>query len=121
MLELKFGCKNDAEIKSLYKLIERHQRLASERSEDAFMTSRMPLRAPSIRTPVLSPREADRFHSEIILLEGIGAVLQADDTSPSSALGPGGPAQIQVAQAEDKITGVAQVDARCRHHRLAYG
>ena len=62
-------------------------------------------------TSYLSPRNADRFNSEMNLsLEGIGAVLQADDDfTVVRSLIPGGPAdKTKLLRPEDRITGVAQ-------------
>src|SRR5574344_748405 len=63
----------------------------------------------------LSPREADRSNSEISLcLEGMGAVLQADDDlTDVRSLFPGRPAdKSKLLNPEDKITGVAQDDGK---------
>src|SRR5574344_747824 len=66
-------------------------------------------------TSYLSPREADRFNSEMNLsLEGIGAVLQADDDfTVVRSLVPGGPAdKSKLLKPEEKMTGVAQDDGK---------
>ena len=117
-LSLKLAGKNDAEIKSL--LTKRYQsaikRLAQSESEDAFMTFENAFaRSIDPHTSYLSPREADRFNSEMNLsLEGIGAVLQADDDfTVVRSLVPGGPAdKSKSLKPEDKITGVAQDDGK---------
>ena len=117
-LSLKLAGKNDAEIKSL--LTKRYQsaikRLAQSESEDAFMTFENAFaRSIDPHTSYLSPREADRFNSEMNLsLEGIGAVLQADDDfTVVRSLVPGGPAdKSKLLKPEDKITGVAQDDGK---------
>ncbi|MEZ7862569.1 MAG: carboxy terminal-processing peptidase [Aeromonadaceae bacterium] len=117
-LSLKLAGKNDAEIKSL--LTKRYQsaikRLAQSESEDAFMTFENAFaRSIDPHTSYLSPREADRFNSEMnISLEGIGAVLQADDDfTVVRSLVPGGPAdKSKLLKPEDKITGVAQDDGK---------
>ncbi len=113
-LSLKLAGKNDSEIKTL--LAKRYQsaikRLAQSESEDAFMTFENAFaRAIDPHTSYLSPREAERFNSEMNLsLEGIGAVLQADDDfTVVRSLVPGGPAdKSKQLKPEDKITGVAQ-------------
>ncbi len=117
-LSLKLAGKNDAEIKSL--LTKRYQsaikRLAQSESEDAFMTFENAFaRSIDPHTSYLSPREAERFNSEMNLsLEGIGAVLQADDDfTVVRSLVPGGPAdKSKLLKPEDKITGVAQDDGK---------
>jgi carboxyl-terminal processing protease len=113
-LSLKLAGKNDGDIKTL--LSKRYQsaikRLAQSESEDAFMTFENAFaRSIDPHTSYLSPREADRFNSEMNLsLEGIGAVLQADDDfTVVRSLVPGGPAdKSKQLKPEDKITGVAQ-------------
>ncbi len=113
-LSLKLAGKNDGEIKTL--LSKRYQsaikRLAQSESEDAFMTFENAFaRSIDPHTSYLSPREAERFNSEMNLsLEGIGAVLQADDDfTVVRSLVPGGPAdKSKQLKPEDKITGVAQ-------------
>ena len=113
-LSLKLAGKNDSEIKTL--LAKRYQsaikRLAQSESEDAFMTFENAFaRSIDPHTSYLSPREAERFNSEMNLsLEGIGAVLQADDDfTIVRSLVPGGPAdKSKQLKPEDKITGVAQ-------------
>ena len=113
-LSLKLAGKNDTEIKTL--LTKRYQsaikRLAQSESEDAFMTFENAFaRSIDPHTSYLSPREAERFNSEMNLsLEGIGAVLQADDDfTVVRSLVPGGPAdKSKQLKPEDKITGVAQ-------------
>ncbi len=117
-LSLKLAGKNDSEIKTL--LTKRYQsaikRLAQSESEDAFMTFENAFaRAIDPHTSYLSPREAERFNSEMNLsLEGIGAVLQADDDfTVVRSLVPGGPAdKSKQLKPEDKITGVAQDDGK---------
>jgi carboxyl-terminal processing protease len=113
-LSLKLAGKKEGDIKTL--LAKRYQtaikRLSQSESEDAFMTFENAFaRSIDPHTSYLSPREADRFNSEMNLsLEGIGAVLQADDDfTVVRSLVPGGPAdKSKQLKPEDKITGVAQ-------------
>ena len=113
-LSLKLAGKKESDIKTL--LAKRYQtaikRLSQSESEDAFMTFENAFaRSIDPHTSYLSPREADRFNSEMNLsLEGIGAVLQADDDfTVVRSLVPGGPAdKSKQLKPEDKITGVAQ-------------
>ena len=113
-LNLKLAGKKPAEIKEL--LTKRYanaiKRLKQDESEDVFQAL-MNAFARSIdpHTSYLSPRNADRFNSEMNLsLEGIGAVLQADDDfTVVRSLIPGGPAdKTKLLRPEDRITGVAQ-------------
>lgn len=113
-LSLKLAGKNWSEIKEL--LIKRYQnaikRLSQSESEDVFQTVENAFaRSIEPHTSYLSPRNADRFNSEMNLsLEGIGAVLQADDDfTVVRSLVPGGPAdKSKQLKPDDKITGVAQ-------------
>ncbi len=113
-LNLTLAGKKPAEIKEL--LTKRYstavKRLSQDESEDVFQAV-MNAFARSIdpHTSYLSPRNADRFNSEMNLsLEGIGAVLQAeDDFTVVRSLIPGGPAdKTKLLRTDDKITGVAQ-------------
>lgn len=113
-LNLKLAGKKPSEIKDL--LTKRYsnaiKRLKQDESEDVFQAV-MNSFARSIdpHTSYLSPRNADRFNSEMNLsLEGIGAVLQADDDfTVVRSLIPGGPAdKTKLLRPEDRITGVAQ-------------
>ena len=117
-LNLRLAGKSDDEIKSL--LTRRYQtavkRLVQSESEDAFMTAENAFaRAIDPHTSYLSPREADRFNSEMNLsLEGIGAVLQADeDFTVVRSLVPGGPAdKSKQLKADDRIIGVGQTNGK---------
>ena len=115
-LNLKLTGKDWPEIKKL--LHKRYdtaiKRLKQTQSEDVFQTL-MNSYARSIEphTSYLSPRNADRFKTEMNLsLEGIGAVLQTiDDYTVIRSLVAGGPADAtKQLKAEDKIVGVAQDD-----------
>lgn len=113
-LSLKLAGKEWPEIKEL--LAKRYQnaikRLSQSESEDVFQTVENSFaRAIEPHTSYLSPRNAERFNNEMNLsLEGIGAVLQADDDfTVVRSLVPGGPAdKSKQLKPEDKITGVAQ-------------
>ncbi len=113
-LNLKLTGKEWPEIQKLLK--KRYEsaikRLKQTQSEDVFQTL-MNSYARSIEphTSYLSPRNADRFKTEMNLsLEGIGAVLQTvDDYTVIRSLVAGGPADAtKEIQAEDKIVGVGQ-------------
>lgn len=113
-LNLKLAGKKPSEIKEL--LTKRYsnaiKRLKQDESEDVFQAV-MNAFARSIdpHTSYLSPRNAERFNSEMNLsLEGIGAVLQADDDfTVVRSLIPGGPAdKTKLLRPDDRITGVAQ-------------
>lgn len=113
-LNLKLAGKKPSEIKEL--LTKRYsnaiKRLKQDESEDVFQAV-MNAYARSIdpHTSYLSPRNAERFNSEMNLsLEGIGAVLQADDDfTVVRSLIPGGPAdKTKLLRPDDRITGVAQ-------------
>ena len=115
-LNLKLTGKEWPEIQKL--LRKRYEtaikRLKQTQSEDVFQTL-MNAYARSIEphTSYLSPRNADRFKTEMNLsLEGIGAVLQSvDDYTVIRSLVSGGPADLtNQLKAEDKIVGVAQDD-----------
>jgi len=86
--------------------------LSQTNSEDVFQLVMNSFgRAIEAHTSYLSPRNADRFQQEMNLsLEGIGAVLRADeDYTVIQSLVPGGPAdQTQKLKPKDKIIGVAQ-------------
>lgn len=115
-LSLKLTGKTWPEIKTL--LGKRYnnaiKRLTQSESEDVFQTLMSAFsRGIEPHTSYLSPRNADRFNSEMNLsLEGIGAVLQADDDfTVVRSLVPGGPADMsKQLKPEDKITGVGQED-----------
>jgi C-terminal peptidase (prc) len=117
-LSLKLAGKAGPEIKDL--LAKRYQnaikRLSQSESEDVFQTVENAFaRSIEPHTSYLSPRNAERFNSEMNLsLEGIGAVLQADDDfTVVRSLVPGGPAdKSKLLKPEDKITGVAQDDGK---------
>ncbi|WP_051333778.1 carboxy terminal-processing peptidase [Aliagarivorans marinus] len=88
------------------------KRLTQTTSEDAFQTA-MNAYSRSIEphTSYLSPRNAERFKMEMNLsLEGIGAVLQAeDDYTVIRSLVPGGPAALSnQVKPDDRIIGVGQ-------------
>ncbi|NHI02038.1 MULTISPECIES: carboxy terminal-processing peptidase [Oceanimonas] len=88
------------------------KRLAQSESEDAFQSfANAFARAIEPHTSYLSPRNAERFETEMNLsLEGIGAVLQAeDDYTVIRSLVPGGPAaKSSELQPDDRIIGVGQ-------------
>ncbi|PSJ47822.1 carboxy terminal-processing peptidase [Zobellella endophytica] len=88
------------------------KRLSQSESEDAFQSfANAFARAIEPHTSYLSPRNAERFETEMNLsLEGIGAVLQAeDDYTVIRSLVPGGPAaKSSELQPEDRIIGVGQ-------------
>ncbi|SDJ70783.1 carboxyl-terminal processing protease [Ferrimonas sediminum] len=113
-LNLKLTGKEWSEIKEM--LGKRYnnalKRLSQTHSEDVFQNV-MGAFAYSIEphTSYLSPRNADRFQTEMNLsLEGIGAVLQVrDDYTTIRSLVPGGPADSNGGlKPEDRITGVGQ-------------
>ena len=113
-LNLKLAGKTAEESQEI--LLKRYRntkkRLTQTESEDVFqlvMTSFA--RSIEAHTSYLSPRHADRFQQEMNLsLEGIGAVLRADDDyTVIQSLVPGGPADLtQKLKPKDKIIGVAQ-------------
>tara|TARA_R110002126_G_scaffold38993_23_gene116076 strand:+ start:4561 stop:6585 length:2025 start_codon:yes stop_codon:yes gene_type:complete len=113
-LNLKLTGKTDDEIREI--LTKRYRngqkRLSQTNSEDVFQLVMNSFgRAIEAHTSYLSPRNADRFQQEMNLsLEGIGAVLRADeDYTVIQSLVPGGPAdQTQKLKPKDKIVGVAQ-------------
>uniref|UniRef100_A0A486XH54 Tail-specific protease n=1 Tax=Rheinheimera sp. BAL341 TaxID=1708203 RepID=A0A486XH54_9GAMM len=113
-LNLKLAGKKDEEIKTI--LTKRYRntqkRLAQTESEDVFqLVMNAFARSIEAHTSYLSPRNADRFQQEMNLsLEGIGAVLRADeDYTVIQSLVPGGPADLtQKLKPKDKIIGVAQ-------------
>ena len=88
------------------------KRLTQSKSEDAFQTMMNAFsRSIEAHTSYLSPRSADRFKQDMSLsLEGIGAVLQAnEDYTVIRSLVAGGPAaKSEKLQPQDKIVGVAQ-------------
>ncbi len=113
-LNLKLAGKKPEEIKDI--LTKRYKsakkRLAQTESEDVFqLVMNSYARSIEAHTYYLSPRNTDRFQQEMNLsLEGIGAVLQADDDyTVISSLVPGGPADLtKKLKPKDKIVGVAQ-------------
>ncbi|MEW7865325.1 carboxy terminal-processing peptidase [Aeromonas diversa] len=117
-LSLKLSGKEWPEIKEL--LAKRYnnaiKRMSQTESEDVFQLFMNSFaRAIEPHTSYLSPRNADRFNSEMNLsLEGIGAVLQAeDDFTVIRSLVPGGPAaNSNQLKPDDKITGVGQADGK---------
>lgn len=88
------------------------KRLAQSESEDAFQSfANAFARTIEPHTSYLSPRNAERFETEMNLsLEGIGAVLQGeDDYTVIRSLVPGGPAaKSGELQPDDRIIGVGQ-------------
>ncbi|WP_333608749.1 carboxy terminal-processing peptidase [Arsukibacterium sp.] len=88
------------------------KRFTQTQSEDVFqLVMNAFARAIEAHTSYLSPRNADRFQQEMNLsLEGIGAVLRADeDYTVIQSLVPGGPADLtQRLKPKDRIIGVAQ-------------
>ena len=113
-LNLKLAGKEAEEINTI--LVKRYRntqkRLAQTESEDVFqLVMNSFARSIEAHTSYLSPRNADRFQQEMNLsLEGIGAVLRADeDYTVIQSLVPGGPADLtQKLKPKDKIIGVAQ-------------
>jgi carboxyl-terminal processing protease len=113
-LNLKLAGKTDEEIRKV--LAKRYRssqkRLTQTESEDVFqLVMNSFARSIEAHTSYLSPRNADRFQQEMNLsLEGIGAVLRADDDyTVIQSLVPGGPADLtQKLKPKDKIIGVAQ-------------
>lgn len=113
-LNLKLAGKTDEEAKTV--LTKRYRntqkRLTQTESEDVFqLVMNSFARSIEAHTSYLSPRNADRFQQEMNLsLEGIGAVLRADeDYTVIQSLVPGGPADTtQKLKPKDKIIGVAQ-------------
>lgn len=117
-LSLKLSGKEWPEIKEL--LGKRYnnaiKRMSQTESEDVFQLFMNSFsRAIEPHTSYLSPRNADRFNTEMNLsLEGIGAVLQADDDfTVIRSLVPGGPAaKSNNLKPDDKIVGVGQEDGK---------
>lgn len=113
-LNLKLTGKEAEEVNTI--LAKRYRntqkRLAQTESEDVFqLVMNSFARSIEAHTSYLSPRNADRFQQEMNLsLEGIGAVLRADeDYTVIQSLVPGGPADLtQKLKPKDKIIGVAQ-------------
>ncbi|MEO3879785.1 carboxy terminal-processing peptidase [Rheinheimera fenheensis] len=113
-LNLKLAGKTPEETKEI--LTKRYRntqkRLTQTESEDVFqLVMNSFARSIEAHTSYLSPRNADRFQQEMNLsLEGIGAVLRADeDYTVIQSLVPGGPADLtQKLKPKDKIIGVAQ-------------
>ena len=113
-LNLKLAGKDSAKIKEL--LTKRYtnaiKRMTKTTSEDVFQVAMNAFsRSIEPHTSYLSPRNAERFQMDMNLeLEGIGAVLQAeDDYTVIRSLVVGGPAEGSGALApKDKIIGVAQ-------------
>ncbi|MEO3679963.1 carboxy terminal-processing peptidase [Rheinheimera sp. FR7-31] len=113
-LNLKLAGKTPEETKEI--LTKRYRntqkRLTQTESEDVFqLIMNSFARSIEAHTSYLSPRNADRFQQEMNLsLEGIGAVLRADeDYTVIQSLVPGGPADLtQKLKPKDKIIGVAQ-------------
>ncbi len=117
-LNLKLAGKEWPEIREL--LVKRYnnaiKRLTQNESEDVFQTFMSAFsRSIEPHTSYLSPRNADRFNTEMNLsLEGIGAVLQSDDDfTVVRSLVPGGPAdKSKQLRPDDKIIGVGQNDGQ---------
>ncbi|MGI5310302.1 carboxy terminal-processing peptidase [Rheinheimera sp. WS51] len=113
-LNLKLAGKSDEELSTV--LTKRYtnakKRLAQTESEDVFqLIMNSFARSIEAHTSYLSPRNAERFQQEMNLsLEGIGAVLRADeDYTVIQSLVPGGPADLSAKlKPKDKIIGVAQ-------------
>lgn len=88
------------------------KRLSQTKSEDVFQGVMNAFsRSVEPHTSYLSPRNAERFQMEMNLsLEGIGAVLQADDDyTVIKSMVKGGPAEkSEKLSPEDKIVGVGQ-------------
>lgn len=113
-LNLKLAGKDPKQIRDL--LTKRYKnakkRLVQTESEDVFsMIMNAYARTIEAHTYYLSPRNSDRFQQDMNLtLEGIGAVLQADDDyTVISSLVPGGPADMsKKLKPKDRIVGVAQ-------------
>ncbi|CAM3805260.1 carboxy terminal-processing peptidase [Rheinheimera salexigens] len=113
-LNLKLAGKTDEEAVTI--LTKRYKntkkRLAQTESEDVFqLVMNAFARSIEAHTSYLSPRNAERFQQEMNLsLEGIGAVLRADeDYTVIQSLVPGGPADLTAKlKPKDKIIGVAQ-------------
>lgn len=114
LLNLKLTGKTVEEAKEL--LVKRYRnaqkRMVQTKSEDVFQVIMNSFgRAIEAHTSYLSPRNAERFQQEMNLqLEGIGAVLRADeDYTVIQSLVPGGPADLtQRLKPKDRIIGVAQ-------------
>ncbi|WP_445424711.1 carboxy terminal-processing peptidase [Alishewanella sp. HL-SH06] len=114
LLNLKLTGKTVDEAKEI--LTKRYKntqkRLVQTQSEDVFqIVMNSFARAVEAHTSYLSPRNAERFQQEMNLqLEGIGAVLRADeDYTVIQSLVPGGPADLtQKIKPKDRIVGVAQ-------------
>lgn len=114
LLNLKLTGKTLDEAKEI--LAKRYRntqkRLVQTHSEDVFQVVMNSFgRAVEAHTSYLSPRNAERFQQEMNLqLEGIGAVLRADeDYTVIQSLVPGGPADLtQRLKPKDRIVGVAQ-------------
>ena len=113
-LNLKLAGKTAEETHSVLEKRYRNsqKRLTQTESEDVFqLIMNSFARSIEAHTSYLSPRNADRFQQEMNLsLEGIGAVLRADeDYTVIQSLVPGGPADLtQKLKPKDKIIGVAQ-------------
>lgn len=115
-LNLKLAGKEWAEIKKV--LTKRYnyatKRLSQGESEDVFQVVMNSFsRTVEPHTSYLSPRNAERFQMEMNLsLEGIGAVLRAeDDFTVIQSVVTGGPAdKSKKLKPKDKIVGVAQDD-----------
>jgi len=113
-LNLKLSGKDKEKISEL--LTKRYtntiKRMLKTESEDVFQTAMNAFsRTIEPHTSYLSPRNAERFQMDMNLsLEGIGAVLQAeDDYTVIRSLVVGGPAEGSGAlKPDDKIIGVAQ-------------
>lgn len=115
-LNLKLTGKTVEEAKELLerRYSSAQKRLLQTNNEDVFqLIMNAYARSIEAHTSYLSPRNADRFQQEMNLsLEGIGAVLRAeDDYTVIQSLVPGGPADLtQELKPKDRIVGVAQDD-----------
>ncbi|MEE2023525.1 carboxy terminal-processing peptidase [Alkalimonas mucilaginosa] len=115
-LNLKLTGKTQEEAKELLerRYSNAQKRLLQTNNEDVFQLIMNAYgRSIEAHTSYLSPRNAERFQQDMNLsLEGIGAVLRAeDDYTVIQSLVPGGPADLtQQLKPKDRIIGVAQAD-----------
>ncbi|SEA21278.1 carboxy terminal-processing peptidase [Alkalimonas amylolytica] len=115
-LNLKLTGKTQEEAKELLqrRYSNARNRLKQTNNEDVFQLIMNAYgRSIEAHTSYLSPRNAERFQQDMNLsLEGIGAVLRAeDDYTVIQSLVPGGPADLtQQLKPKDRVIGVAQDD-----------
>ena len=113
-LNLKLTGKSQEEAKELLhrRYSNAQNRLRQTNNEDVFQLIMNAYgRSIEAHTSYLSPRNAERFQQDMNLsLEGIGAVLRAeDDYTVIQSLVPGGPADLtQQLKPKDRVIGVAQ-------------